>query len=58
MSEQLDHKAAQTRKRDEREARRKAELKANMARRKAQVRGRAAQVADEIGAGAPDDNNE
>ncbi|MDZ7906494.1 MAG: hypothetical protein U5N55_12510 [Cypionkella sp.] len=49
MKEAGDHKAQQARQRAEREARRRAELKANMARRKAQVRGRAAM--DTQGAG-------
>lgn len=41
MTAPPDTKALQTRRRAEREARRRAELKANMARRKAQARGRA-----------------
>lgn len=44
MSEQLDQKAVQARRKAERAARRKAELQANMARRKAQVRGRGASL--------------
>jgi hypothetical protein len=48
MNEIPEHKVQQARRTAEREARRKAELKANMARRKAQLRGRA--VIDEQGA--------
>ncbi len=47
MTQHPDHKAMQARRAAEREARRKAELKANMARRKAQIRARA--VTDEDG---------
>ncbi len=42
MTQHPDHKAMQARRAAEREERRKAELKANMARRKAQTRARAA----------------
>ena len=49
MSDLSDHKAAAARRAEDRAARRKAELKANMARRKAQVRGRA------LGSGTGDD---
>ena len=48
MSDLSDHKAAAARRKEDRAARRKAELMANMARRKAQMRGRA------LGAGAED----
>ena len=41
MSDLSDHKAAAARRKEDRAARRKAELMANMARRKAQMRGRA-----------------
>ena len=41
MSDLSDHKAAAARRKENRAARRKAELMANMARRKAQMRGRA-----------------
>jgi hypothetical protein len=41
------HKALQARRKDERAQRRKAELKANMARRKAQIRARGGQGDDQ-----------
>lgn len=44
------HKAVQARRRAERAARRRAELMANMARRKAQMRGRALPRGHEAGA--------
>ena len=58
MSEEPQHKAVQARRRAEREARRRAELKANMARRKAQMRGRAAAGGDDLGAEPPEDTQE
>jgi len=45
----LAHKALQARRKAEREERRKAELKANMARRKAQMRARSESGEDHMG---------
>ena len=67
MSDLSDHKAAAARRKEDRAARRKAELKANMARRKAQMRGRAlgSGTADggtsddgTVGADVPEDTQE
>ncbi len=59
MSDLSDHKAAAARRKEDRAARRKAELMANMARRKAQMRGRAlgggADGDGTAGAAAPED---
>jgi hypothetical protein len=54
MTQHPDHKAMQVRRAAEREERRKAELKANMARRKAQTRARAATDEDTLNAQASD----
>ena len=52
MTQHPDHKAMQARRAAEREERRKAELKANRARRKAQSRARAATDEDSMSAEA------
>jgi hypothetical protein len=58
MTQTSDHKADMARRAAERDARRKAELKANMARRKDQVRARAADVQTRSDDAASDPTNE
>ncbi len=58
MNDTSDHKAVQARRKAEREARRRAELMANMARRKAQIRGRAAVDDPSAGEDQAENSNE